>query len=84
MLGHEDVSEDLELMLLPCSFQCVEEDGACVFVVEAGETVIATEGEEVVMAESVGALEVARHVGMIPGGVPRSWTLLSRSECWKW
>lgn len=61
VLGHEDVAEDVKLVLLSYAFEGVEEDGAGVVVVEVGETVVTTEGDEVVVAESVVSLKVARH-----------------------
>ncbi len=35
-------AEDVELVLLSCAFEGVEEDGAGVVVVEVGETVVTT------------------------------------------
>jgi hypothetical protein len=76
VLGHEDVAEDVELVLLPCAFEGVEEDRSGVVVVEVGETVVTTEGDEVVVAEGVVSLEVARHGWDEYIGVPSSWTFV--------
>jgi hypothetical protein len=65
VFGHEDVAEDVEMVPLTELFEGFEEDCTGVVVVEVRETVITTEGDEVVVAEAVIALETARHVRMI-------------------
>ena len=62
-------------MALAEGFEGVLEDGAGVVVVEVGETVVATEGDEVVVTEVVVALQTARHLPRVHDWVPRSWTL---------
>ncbi len=61
MLGHEDVTEDLELV--PCSelFEDCCEGGAGVIVVEVRAPPMATEGDEVVMAFGLVTFEAAWH-----------------------
>ena len=70
VLGHEDIAEDIKLMPVPEALEGIEKDDTGVIVVEVGKTVIATEGDEVVVAEGVVALQTARHLGMIPDGCP--------------
>jgi len=53
VLGHEDVAVDLEAVALPELFEGLEEDCSCVIVVQVGMPVVATEGDEVVVAERV-------------------------------
>jgi len=65
VFGHEDVAEDVEIVPQPELFESFEKDCAGVVVVEVRETPITTEGDEVVVAEAVIALETARHVRMI-------------------
>ena len=65
MLGHEDVAEDVERVSSAELFESFEKDCAGVVVVEIRKTLIATEGDEVVVAEAVITLETARHVWMI-------------------
>jgi hypothetical protein len=47
MLGHQYVSGDHELILLPDSFEFVLEDGVCVGSRQERKSVITTEGDEV-------------------------------------
>jgi hypothetical protein len=54
MLGHQYVSGDHELILLPDSFQFVLEDGVCVGSRQERKSVITTEGDEV---ETAGFLD---------------------------
>ena len=65
VFGHEDVAEDVEIVPQTELFESFEKDCAGAVVVEVGETLITTEGDEVVVAEAVIALEAARHVRMI-------------------
>jgi hypothetical protein len=61
MLRHKDIAEELELVALAESLKDVEEGDAGVVVVEVGESVVATEGEEVVVAFGLVTLQTARH-----------------------
>lgn len=61
-------------MALPEAFKSFDEHSACIVIVEVEKAFVTTEGNEVIVAEGVVSLQVARHVGMIPDGVPRSWT----------
>jgi hypothetical protein len=61
VLGHEDVTEEEKLVTLAESFESLLKDGAGVVVVEVGETVVTTEGEEVVVAFGLISLKMARH-----------------------
>jgi hypothetical protein len=61
MLGHEDVTEEIEAVALASLFEDFEEDCAGVVVVEEGKPMVATEGDEVIVTEGVVSLEVARH-----------------------
>ncbi len=74
--------EDVELVFLPYAFQGVEEDRSGVVVVEVWETVVTTEGDEVVVAEGVVVLEVARHGWDEYIWVPRSWTFFVHERGW--
>ena len=71
---HKNVTEDVELVALSEAFKGFDEHGAVVVIVEVGKAFVTAEGDEVVVAEGVISLQMARHVGMIPDGVPRSWT----------
>jgi hypothetical protein len=70
VLGHEHIAEDVELVPLPETLESIEEDDASVVVIQIRETLVTTEGDEVVVAEGVVTLETARHLGMIPDGCP--------------
>jgi hypothetical protein len=61
MLGHEDVTEEKELVTLPEFLQGFFEDNAGVIVVQVWETTETTEGDEVVVAFGLVTLETARH-----------------------
>ena len=61
MLGHEDVTEEKELVSLPKSFECLLEDDAGAVFVQVRETVITTEGDEVVVAFGLVAFQTTRH-----------------------
>jgi hypothetical protein len=61
VLGHEYVPEDEELVTLAEGFECVQEDRSGVVVVEVGESVVTTEGEEMEMAFGLVALKTAGH-----------------------
>jgi hypothetical protein len=61
MLRHEDVAEEVELVALAKSFEGVEESDAGVVVVQVGEPVVATEGEEVTVAFGLVTLQTAGH-----------------------
>ena len=61
VLRHEDVSVEKELVALAESLKDVEEGDAGVVVVEVGESVVATEGEEVVVAFGLVSLQTTRH-----------------------
>jgi hypothetical protein len=61
VLGHEDVAEYEEPMLLSEPFEDFEEVGSGGVGGEVWEPVITTEGEEVVVTFRVVTLETARH-----------------------
>ena len=61
MLRHEDVAEEVELVALAESLKGVKESNAGLVVVQVGEPVVTTEGEEVVVAFGLIALQTARH-----------------------
>ena len=67
---HKNVTEDVELVALPEAFKGFDEHGAVVVIVEVGKAFVTAEGDEVIVAEGVISLQVARHVGMIPDGCP--------------
>ena len=75
VLGHKDVAVNVEGVALTSGFEDFLEDGAGVVVVEVGEPLVATEGDEVVVVESVETLQTARHGVMVlerVGRVPHS------------
>ena len=61
MLGHEDVAVKEELVTLTEGFEDVEEIDSGVVVVQVGEAVITTEGEEMEMAFGLITLKTAGH-----------------------
>lgn len=61
VFGHKNISEDQELVTVTECFEGVEKDGAGVIVVEVGEAVVTTEGEEVMVAFGLVSLQTARH-----------------------
>ena len=61
MLGHEDVAVKEELVTHTEGFEDVEDIDSAVVVVQVGEAVITTEGEEMEMAFGLVALEAAGH-----------------------
>ncbi len=67
MLGHEDVGEEEELVALAEGFESVEEDRSGMVVVEVGESLVTTEGEEVVVAFGLVTLQTAGHGASLRG-----------------
>lgn len=65
VLGHQDVAEDAKLMSLTDGFENFEEGGSGCIGVEVGETLVATEGGEVMVALGLESLQVARHEGYL-------------------
>lgn len=61
MLGHDNVAENLELIAFTGEFEGVLEDVSVCGGVEVGLAVVATEGDEVVVALLLVSLEVERH-----------------------
>jgi hypothetical protein len=61
MLGHEDVAVKEELVTHTEGFEDVEEIDSAVVVVQVGEAVITTEGEEMELAFGLVALKAAGH-----------------------
>jgi len=61
VLGHEDVAVEEELVATAEGFEGVQECGLGVVVVQVGETVVTTEGEEVGMAFGLVTLQTAGH-----------------------
>ena len=61
VLGHEDVTEEEELVTLPELFERLGEDDAGALFVQVGETVVTTEGDEVVVAFGLVTFQTARH-----------------------
>jgi hypothetical protein len=74
MLRHEDVTEDIKSMPLTEAFEEIEKDCSRVVVIEIWKTLVTTERDEVIVAEGVVTLEVARHGRIEYRWVPRSWT----------
>ena len=64
VLGHDDVTEEFKLIMSAGTFERVEEDVSGVLGVEVGFAVVATEGNEMVVALLLISLEPERH-GMI-------------------
>jgi hypothetical protein len=56
VLRHEDVAEEVEVVLLADSFELFFEDDSGGVVVEVRETAVTTEGDEVVASVSVESL----------------------------
>lgn len=67
VFGHDDVAEDLEDVVFTGLFEGLEEGVAGVGGGEAGEAVVTGEGEEVVVAEVLEAVEAERHGGSLGG-----------------
>ena len=61
MLRHEDVTEHVEVVSAAGLFENLEENRPGVVVIEERKTAVATEGDEVVVAGGLVALQVARH-----------------------
>jgi hypothetical protein len=61
VLGHENVTEEKELVTLANSFERLLEDDAGVVVGQIGKTLITTEGNEVVVAFGLITLQTTRH-----------------------
>ena len=61
MLGHEDVAVYLEGVALAKTLEGLEEGDSRLVVVEIGTPVMAAEGDEVVVALRLVALEAAKH-----------------------
>ncbi len=64
VLGHDDVTEEFKLIMSAGTFERVEEDVSGVLGVEVGFAIVATEGDEMVVALLLISLEPERH-GMI-------------------
>jgi hypothetical protein len=65
VFGHDDVAEDIEVVASAGGFEGFEEEVAGGGGVEVGEAVITTEGEEVVVAFSLIAMEALGHGGIV-------------------
>ena len=63
MFGHEDVTEDVEVVTDAEFFKGVFEGDAGAGVVEERKPLVTTEGDEVIVAEGVVTLEAAWHWG---------------------
>lgn len=61
MFGHEDVSVEKEVVALSDAFDGFFEGCAGVVVVQVRKSAVTTEGDEVVVTESVVSLEAAGH-----------------------
>lgn len=61
MFGHEDIAEEEELVTLPEFFERLREDDAGAVFVQLGETVVTTEGDEVLVAFGLVTFQTARH-----------------------
>jgi hypothetical protein len=61
VLGHEDVAEEEELVTPTEGFERVQEDSSGVIVVAIWESVVTTEGEEVVVTFGLVTLQAAGH-----------------------
>ena len=70
VLRHENVAEDVEPMSLSKTFEVFKKDGTAVIIVEIRKTLVATEGDEMIVAEVVKSLQMNRHSGIIPNPVP--------------
>ncbi len=68
VLGHDDVREDVEVVLAPSLFEGVFEEVSCCRGVEVGETVVTTEVDGVIVAFSVITLQTGWHVWMLLEG----------------
>ena len=75
MIRHEDVAVQVEAVALAGSFQDVFEDCAGMIVVEIGETVVAGEGNKVVVAGSLVTLEAAGHDALFVSELRLGWTV---------
>lgn len=76
VLGHDHIAEEKELMPLADAFENFFEGGSGVVVVEVREPMKATEGDEVVMAFNLVALQTTRHEAIVSLGIPyptRRW-----------
>ena len=67
MLGHDDVSEDDQLILLAHLLQRAQEEVAPPGVAQKGPAAVTTEGDEMEVTGAVVSLQVARHEGRIEG-----------------
>jgi hypothetical protein len=61
VLGHDDVTEEFELIVSAGTFERVEKDISGGSSVEVGIAVVATEGDEVVVTFLLVSLEAQRH-----------------------
>jgi hypothetical protein len=61
VFGHEDITEEEELVTLPELFERLGEDDAGALFVQVGETVVTTEGDEVIVAFGLITFQTARH-----------------------
>jgi hypothetical protein len=61
VLGHEDVAKEEDSVPMAETFEGLEKDCAGVVAVEVGTTTVTTECDEVLMAEGVVTLQLARH-----------------------
>jgi len=68
VFGHENVSEEIELVPLPDVFEDVKEDSARMIGIQIRQAAMTTEGKEVVMAFVLVSLEIVRHARMVARG----------------
>ena len=69
MFGHEDIAEEEELVTLPELFERLGEDDAGASFVQVGETVVTTEGDEVIVAFGLVTFQTARHEVIVVSNV---------------
>jgi hypothetical protein len=67
MLGHDDVSEDDQFVLLAHLLERAQEEVAPPGVAQIGPAAVTTEGDKMEVTGAVVSLEVARHEGRIEG-----------------
>jgi hypothetical protein len=70
VLGHEDVTEEIELVALPDFFEGFFEDDSGSIVVQIRETPVTTEGDEVVVSFGLVTLESTRHEVIVSSDIP--------------
>ena len=82
MLGHDDVGEHVELIFFPGFFEGLFEDVAALRSEEVRPSLVAAEGDVMVVTESLVPLQADRHGGSVPAFDTSGCPILDTVSSW--